>query len=75
MNTINVSVISNRTHITLPTEKILYISLSGRKAVIHVTGNRIYETYTPIYELGKNLGNAFIRVDRCCLVSAKGSTM
>ena len=71
MNTIGISVISNRTHITLLAEDILYLSLSGRKTVIHVTGNRIYETYTPIDELEKNLGSAFIRVDRCCLVSAK----
>ena len=71
MNTIGISVISNRTHITLLAEDILYLSLSGRKTVIHVTGNRIYETYTPIDELAKNLGSAFLRVDRCCLVSAK----
>ena len=51
MNTIGISVISNRTHITLLAEDILYLSLSGRKTVIHVTGNRIYETYTTIDEL------------------------
>lgn len=55
MNTIGISVISNRTHITLLAEDILYLSLSGRKTVIHVTGNRIYETYTPIDELEKTL--------------------
>ena len=71
MNTIGISVISNRTHITLLAEDILYLSLSGRKTVIHVTGNRIYETYAPIDELAKLLGSAFLRVDRCCLVSAK----
>ena len=71
MNTIGISVISNRAHITLLSEDILYIALSGRKTVIHVTGNRTYETYTSIDELAKLLGNAFIRVDRCCLVSAK----
>lgn len=71
MNTIGISVISNRTHITLLAADILYLSLSGRKTVIHVTGNRIYETYTTIDELAKKLGSAFLRVDRCCLVSAK----
>lgn len=65
------SVISNRTHITLLAEDILYLSLSGRKTVIHITSGRIYETYTPIDELAKNLGSTFIRVDRCYLVSAK----
>ena len=71
MNTIGISVISNRTHITLLAEDILYLSLSGRKTVIHITGGRIYETYTPIDELAKKLGSTFIRVDRCYLVSAK----
>ena len=71
MNTIGISVISNRTHITLLAEDILYLSLSGRKTAIHITGDRIYETYTPIDELAKKLGSIFIRVDRCCLVSAK----
>ena len=71
MNTIGISVISNRTHITLLAENILYLSLSGRKTVIHITSGRIYETYTPIDELAKNLGSTFIRVDRCYLVSAK----
>lgn len=71
MNTIGISVISNRTHITLLAEDILYLSLSGRKTVIHVAGNRIYETYTTIEGLAKKLGSAFLRVDRCCLVSAK----
>ena len=59
MNTIGISVISNRTHITLLAEDILYLSLSGRKTVIHVTGNRIYETYTPIDELAKTLEAPF----------------
>ena len=71
MNTIGISVISNRTHITLLAGDILYLSLSGRKTAIHITGDRIYETYTPIDELAKNLGSTFIRVDRCYLVSAK----
>lgn len=71
MNTIGISVISNRTHITLLAEDILYLSLNGRKTAIHITGDRIYETYTPIDELAKRLGSTFIRVDRCCLVSAK----
>lgn len=55
MNTIGISVISNRTHITLLAEDILYLSLRGRKTAIHVTGNRIYETYTSIDELAKTL--------------------
>lgn len=71
MNTIGISIISNRTHVTLLAEDILYAALNGRKTVIHAAGNRIYETYTPLDELARALGCGFIRVDRGCLVSAK----
>ena len=71
MNTIGISVIAGRAHVTLLAEDILYIVISGRKTVIHAAGDRIYETYTPIGELAQALGSSFIRVDRGCLVSAK----
>ena len=71
MNTTGISFISNRAHIALLADDILYISMSGRKSVIHATGDRSYETYTPIDELAQALGSSFIRVDRGCLVSAK----
>lgn len=71
MNTIDISIISNRMPITLSAEDILYITLADRKAVIHVTGNKVYETYSTIAELAQTLGSAFIRIDRGCLVSAK----
>ena len=71
MNSINISVISNRAHITLPAEDILYIALRDRKTVIHAAGDLIYETYTPISALAHTLGSDFIRVDRGCLVSAR----
>ena len=71
MNTIGISVIAGRAHVTLLAEDILYIVISGKKTVIHAAGDRIYETYTPIGELAQALGSSFIRVDRGCLVSAK----
>ena len=71
MNTIDISIISNRGPITLSAEDILYITLDDRKAVIHVTGNKVYETYSTIAELAQTLGSAFILIDRGCLVSAK----
>ena len=42
MNTIDISIISNRGPITLSAEDILYITLDDIKAVIHVTGNKVY---------------------------------
>ncbi len=72
MRSNGISVISNRRHISLPVEDILYIQLAGRRAVIHASGGRIYETYTTIEELEQMLGSGFIRTDRATLVAAKG---
>ena len=71
MNAKTVSVISNRRHITLPARGILYIQLVDRKSVIHLSGGKVYETYTTIDELAQLLGSGFIRADRATLVSAK----
>ena len=72
MRSNGISVISNRRHISLPVEDILYIQLAGRRAVIHASGGRTYETYTTIEELEQMLGSGFIRTDRATLVAAKG---
>ena len=46
----DISVISNRRHISLLTEDILYIQLSGRQSIIHFSDGRTYETYATIHE-------------------------
>lgn len=71
MRSNSISVISNRRHISLPAEEILYVRLVNRQSVIHVSGGRTYETYTTIDELAQMLGGGFIRADRAALVSAK----
>lgn len=68
----DISVISNRKHISLLTEDILYIQLSGRQSIIHFSDGRTYETYAAIHELESLLGSGFIRADRATLVSIKG---
>ena len=68
----DISVISNRRHISLLTEDILYIQLSGRQSIIHFSDGRTYETYATIHELENMLGSGFIRADRATLVSIKG---
>lgn len=68
----DISVISNRRHISLLTEDILYIQLSGRQSIIHFSDGRTYETYATIHELESLLGSGFIRADRATLVSIKG---
>ena len=72
MSSNGICVISNRRRISLPTEDILYIQLTGRRAVIHASGGRTYETYTTINELEQMLDSRFIRTDRATLVSTKG---
>ena len=71
MKSNDISVISNRRHISLPAEDILYVQLVNRQSVIHVSGGRIYETYTTIDELAQMLGSGFIRADRATLVSTR----
>ena len=71
MNPHSICFISNRKRITLSPEDILYVQLVGRKSVIHVSGGKIYETYTTMDELAQALGSSFIRADRSCLVSSK----
>ena len=44
----DISVISNRRHISLLTEDILYIQLSGRQSIIHFSDGRTYETYATL---------------------------
>lgn len=67
----NISFISNRVRVTLSVDEILYVHLDGRKSVIHASGDRRYETYTSIHELGQLLDNSFIWIHRGCLVSAR----
>ena len=64
MRSNGISVISNRRHISLPVEDILYVQLAGRRAVIHASGGRIYETYTTIME--RRLFSANSIASRCC---------
>ena len=71
MRSNRIFVISNRRHISLSAEDILYVQLVNRQSVIHVSGGKTYETYTTIDELAQLLGSGFIRADRATLISAK----
>ena len=72
MKSNSISIISNRRHISLSPEEILYVQLVGRQSVIHISGGRTYETYTTIDDLEQMLGSGFLRADRATLVSARG---
>lgn len=65
-----ISIISNRKKIVLGISTILYIVTKGKKAEIHVSGGKIYETRMTLCELEDHLGDGFIRVHSGCIVSA-----
>ena len=51
--------------------QFLYIMMMNRdKAKIHVSGNKVYETWLSLNAIEKLLGDEFIMVRRGCLVSA-----
>ena len=64
-----VTLIINREHVELSTALILYVVVKDRKTVLHMPGDRQYETYTPLDRLEQELGNGFLRINRDCLVS------
>ena len=64
-----ITIISNRNRIVLGISTILYVLMLERKAEIHVSGGKIYETRMTIGDLEEALGEGFIKVHRGCLVS------
>lgn len=65
----SITIISNRKRIVLGISTILYVLMIGRKAEIHVSGGKVYETRTPLSELEETLGEGFVKVHRGCIVS------
>lgn len=67
----HITIISNREKIVLGINSILYVIVTGKKAQIHVSGDKVYETRMSLNQLENELGDDFIKVHRGCLVSAK----
>ena len=65
-----ITIFSKRKEIELDDGSILYIMMNRDKAKIHVSGNKIYETWLSLNTIEKLLGDEFIMVRRGCLVSA-----
>ena len=63
-------IFSKRKEIELDAGSILYIMMNRDKAKIHVSGNKVYETWLSLNAIEKLLGDEFIMVRRGCLVSA-----
>lgn len=66
----HIIIISNREKIVLGINSILYVIVTGKKAQIHVSGDKVYETRMSLNQLENELGDDFIKVHRGCLVSA-----
>ena len=65
-----ITIFSKRKEIELDADSILYIMMNRDKAKIHVSGNKVYETWLSLNTIEKLLGDEFIMVRRGCLVSA-----
>ena len=65
-----ITILSKRKEIELDTGSIFYIMMNRDKAKIHVSGNKVYETWLSLSAIEKLLGDEFIMIRRGCLVSA-----
>ena len=65
-----ITILSNRRKIVLSVSSVLYVLMIGKKAEIHVSGGRVYETRLGLGQLEEALGEGFLKVHRGCLVSA-----
>ena len=65
-----ITIFSKRKEIELDAGSIFYIMMNRDKAKIHVSGNKVYETWLSLNAIEKLLGDEFIMVRRGCLVSA-----
>lgn len=66
-----ITVVTNRRTVEVDTASILYVDLHNRKTVIHLSGDKQCETYTPIDRLEQELGDDFLRIGRDCIVAKK----
>ncbi|MCI7125140.1 MAG: hypothetical protein MR935_02900 [Agathobaculum sp.] len=56
----SITIVSNRTRITLALSAILYVLVIGRKTEIHISGGKVYTTRMPLSEFENVLGDSFI---------------
>ena len=65
-----ITILSDRKHIELDTDRILYILMVGKNAEFHMLHGEIYHTRSTILQIEEQLNSHFIRIHRGCLVSA-----
>lgn len=65
-----ITILSDRKHIELDTDRILYIIMVGKNAEFHMLHGEIYHTRSTILQIEEQLNSHFIRIHRGCLVSA-----
>lgn len=64
-----ITLISNRRHVEIDVDSIIYVRMNNRNIEVHLTGGRTYESRYPLEVLEEQLGDGFIRVYRSCIVS------
>ena len=64
-----ITFISNKRKTVISIGTILYATMEGNKAKIHICGGEVYETRMTLGKLEEKLGENFIKVSRGCLVS------
>ena len=64
-----ITIVSDGKKTVLSVSTILYVLMTRNNAEIHVSGGKIYKARMTLGELGKRLGEGFIKIHRGCLVS------
>ena len=59
-----ITILSDRKHIELDTDRILYILMVGKNAEFHMLHGEIYHTRSTILQIEEQLNSNFIRIHR-----------
>lgn len=65
-----ITIISNGRKILLGSGTILYVSMAGKTAEIHVSGGKVYKTRATLSCIEQQLGDGFIKIHRGCIVAS-----
>lgn len=64
-----ITLISNRKHVEIDIDSIMYVKMKKRNIEVHLAGGKTLESRYPMELIEEQLGSGFIRVYRSCIVS------